>query len=124
MQGSQSEVLETARIIAWTHHEKFNGQGYPIGLHGENIPLEGRIVALCDVWDALISKRPYKEGFPIEKALEIIKSERGQHFDPDLVDIFWDNLDTIVNLREEINARANDLSELKSGVGHNLANSG
>lgn len=124
LQGSQSEVLETARIIAWTHHEKFNGQGYPRGLQGENIPLEGRIVALCDVWDALISKRPYKEGFPIEKALEIIKSERGQHFDPDLVDIFWDNLDTIVNLREEINARANDLSELKSGVGHNLANSG
>ncbi|WP_300667244.1 two-component system response regulator [Desulfoluna sp.] len=83
-----SELLKHARIIALTHHEKWNGTGYPEGLAGEKIPYEGRIVALADVFDALTSKRPYKEAWPIEKALKHIAEEAGAHFDPTLVTAF------------------------------------
>lgn len=74
--------------IALTHHEKFNGKGYPHGLVGTNIPLSGRIVAVADVFDALTSTRPYKEAWPIEKAVALIEREKGQHFDPVIVDAF------------------------------------
>jgi response regulator RpfG family c-di-GMP phosphodiesterase len=87
--GSETTpFLELAQEIVYTHHEKWDGTGYPQGLKGEEIPISGRIMALADVYDALISKRVYKEAFSHEKAKEIIISERGKHFDPDIVDAF------------------------------------
>ena len=83
-----SELLQNARVIALTHHEKWDGSGYPHGLAGEEIPYEGRIVALADVFDALTSKRPYKKAWPIEKALAYIQKEAGSHFDPTLAHHF------------------------------------
>jgi putative two-component system response regulator len=80
--------LDHAKIFAATHHEKWDGTGYPEGLKGETIPLQGRIMALADVYDALISKLPYKEAVSPEEARRIILSEKGAHFDPVLVDIF------------------------------------
>lgn len=82
------ETLEMAAEIAWTHHEKFNGKGYPRGLKADEIPMSGRIVAVCDVYDALRSARPYKAPWPHEKAAGVIFSEAGQHFDPKVVDAF------------------------------------
>lgn len=80
--------LTLAREIAYSHHEKWNGQGYPEGLSGEAIPLSGRLMAIADVYDALITKRVYKPAFPHEKAVAIIIDGRGEHFDPNLVDAF------------------------------------
>lgn len=83
-----SSFLHYAKEIAGAHHEKWNGQGYPRGLQGDEIPLSGRLMAVADVYDALISKRVYKSEFTHEKAVELILSEKGQHFDPDIVDAF------------------------------------
>jgi putative two-component system response regulator len=80
--------LNHARILALTHHEKWDGTGYPSGLKGRNIPLQGRLMAISDVYDALVSRRPYKEAFTHDQAVEIIIDSRGKQFDPDLVDIF------------------------------------
>jgi len=80
--------LKEAQNVIEYHHEKFDGSGYPKGLNGKHIPLEARIFALVDVFDALTSKRPYKEPFSLEKSLEIIVSEKGKHFDPSIVDAF------------------------------------
>ena len=99
---SKAEVLKLAEQIAISHHEKWNGKGYPQGLAGDNIPLAARIVGLVDVFDALTSKRPYKDPFPVEVALDIIKKDRGEHFDPDVVDIFLENIDEIVKIKEEV----------------------
>jgi putative two-component system response regulator len=84
----QSPLLEMATCIAMTHHEWWDGTGYPRGLKGKDIPLEGRITAVADVFDALSSKRPYKPAFPLEKCWSIIQSESGTHFDPAVVDAF------------------------------------
>jgi len=84
----KDSYFKVASDIAYYHHEKYNGKGYPEGLKGEEIPKCARIVAIVDVYDALRSKRVYKDGFSHEKSLEIIKSERGESFDPELVDIF------------------------------------
>lgn len=83
-----TSFLTLAREIAYTHHEKWNGTGYPEGLSGDVIPLAGRLMAIADVYDALISKRVYKPAFPHEKAVAIITDGRGEHFDPELVDAF------------------------------------
>ncbi len=88
---SDHSFLRLAREIAQSHHEKWDGSGYPQGLKGEDIPLGGRLMALADVYDALISKRVYKEALPHEEAVEIIKTGRGTHFDPDVVDAFLDS---------------------------------
>jgi putative two-component system response regulator len=80
--------LETARQIALCHHERWNGLGYPMGLAGEAIPLAARLMALADVFDALICRRHYKEAFPVDVAVSIIVEGRGEHFDPDIVDAF------------------------------------
>ena len=80
--------LNHALLIAGTHHEKWDGTGYPKGLKGDNIPLEGRLMAIADVYDALISERPYKKAFSHEEACKIIVDSAGTHFDPVLVDIF------------------------------------
>jgi len=99
---SKSEILQVAEQIAISHHEKWNGKGYPKGLAGEDIPLTGRIIGLADVFDALTSKRPYKDAFPVEKAIDIIKKERGEHFDPHVVDVFLENIDEILQIKGEV----------------------
>lgn len=98
---SLSEVLNLGGVISLTHHEKYNGKGYPNGLAGDSIPLVGRIAAICDVFDALTTKRVYKDAMGVEEAMAIIKEERGQHFDPELVDLFVANLAAIVAVRDK-----------------------
>jgi putative two-component system response regulator len=80
--------LQNAKLFAGHHHEKWNGTGYPRGLKGEDISLQGRIMAVADVYDALVSARPYKQALPHDSAVEIIKESRGSHFDPNIVDVF------------------------------------
>ena len=86
--GMNMPFLSLAKEIAYSHQEKWNGTGYPEGLSADDIPISARLMAIADVYDALISRRVYKEGMPHEKAVEIIKSERNRHFDPDMVDAF------------------------------------
>ena len=80
---------DIGKIVALTHHEKWDGSGYPRGLRGEDIPLVGRIVAICDVFDALTVRRPYKPAFPLEKAYSILRKSSGSHFDPAVVQAFF-----------------------------------
>ena len=93
-------LLTMARRIALTHHEKWDGAGYPYGLVGEDIPLEGRIVAIADVFDALTSQRPYKPAWTIEATMELLESEAGKHFDPKLVAEFKQILPQVVEIRD------------------------
>ncbi len=86
--GSRVPVIQTAETIARTHHERWDGTGYPDRLSGEDIPLAGRICAVCDVFDALTSERPYKAAWTVEEALDEIREQSGHHFDPRLVDHF------------------------------------
>ena len=88
LSGGSSQLLEVARTIAMTHHEKWDGTGYHQQLKGKQIPLAGRITCICDVFDALISRRPYKEPWPVNKAMAEIKRGSGKFFDPELVDLF------------------------------------
>lgn len=97
----RSRLLDMARIIALTHHEKWDGSGYPHGLRQEDIPLAGRITALADVFDALTSERPYKSSWPVEDAVEYINREAGKHFDPHLVSMFNAALPQILEFRDE-----------------------
>jgi putative two-component system response regulator len=85
-----------AARIAQTHHEKWDGTGYPLGLSGEDIPLEGRIVAVADVFDALSSERPYKKAFSREKSFAILEEGRGKQFDPQVLDAFFARAEDIV----------------------------
>jgi len=96
-----SELMKMAHDVALTHHEKWNGTGYPNGLKGEKIPLVGRLTALADVFDALTSQRPYKEEWTVEKSVALIQSESGQHFDPALVTLFHQNLPEIIKIKEQ-----------------------
>jgi len=97
--GSSSPVLRMAARIALTHHERWDGTGYPLGLAGEDIPIEGRIVATADVFDALSSKRPYKPAFPIEKCFNIMLEQRGKQFDPDVLDAFFARRAEIIEIQ-------------------------
>jgi len=101
LRNPKSEILMVAEQIALYHHEKWNGKGYPHGLSGDSIPLAARIVALTDTFDALTSKRPYKDPYPYEVACDIIKKERGQHFDPAIVDLFLANIDEIGIIKQQ-----------------------
>jgi len=101
LEGHDSNVLKTAYEIALTHHEKFDGKGYPKGLSGKDIPISGRIVAIADVFDALTSERPYKEAWPVEKAVHLIKSEKNKHFDPELVECFLAVLPQIIQIKDK-----------------------
>ena len=83
-----STRLQLGEVIARTHRERWDGTGYPAGLSGEDIPLAGRICAVCDVYDALVSARPYKEAWAVDEAIEEIRSQSGRHFDPRLVELF------------------------------------
>jgi response regulator RpfG family c-di-GMP phosphodiesterase len=86
LKGSDSGLLQLAEVVARTHHERFDGTGYPLGTRGEDIPLEGRITAVCDVYDALVSERPYKHAWSPEDASAEIAAQRGRHFDPRVAD--------------------------------------
>ena len=100
LDSDDSDLMRMARDIALSHHEKWDGSGYPNGLSGEDIPIAGRIAALADVFDALTSVRPYKKAWTVTAAVDLIKENRGQHFDPQLVDIFLRNLPGIEAIRE------------------------
>ncbi len=101
LSGAKRGFLKLAEVVAMTHHEKWDGSGYPRGLKGHDIPLVGRIVTIADVFDALTSKRPYKEAFSLEKSLDIIKEEKGRHFDPQVVEAFLSCLDNILAIKEQ-----------------------
>jgi len=101
LNGSDAEFIKLGEVIALTHHEKWDGSGYPNNLKGVAIPIAGRITAIADVFDALTSKRPYKEAFSVKKSLTIIREGRGSHFDPDVVDAFFAIKDVILLIRAE-----------------------
>ena len=98
--GPTSGYLPLARIIALTHHERWDGNGYPQGLKGRQIPRVGRIAALADVFDALTTARPYKQAFAIDKAFGIIREGIGTHFDPEIVEAFFAIEDEILAIKE------------------------
>jgi hypothetical protein len=103
LRGSSSSILDMAATIARTHHERWDGGGYPRGLRGERIPVEGRIVAIADVFDALTSDRVYRKAFTVEQAIEMMREESGRHFDPQLLDAFLQVLGS-----SQVGARARD----------------
>jgi putative two-component system response regulator len=88
-------------VIALTHHEHFDGSGYPNHLSGSEIPFVGRIAAIADVFDALTSRRPYKSAFPTQKAIDIMLEGRGKQFDPSALDLFLRSLDQVLEIRDE-----------------------
>ncbi len=101
LSGSDAELLKVAAVIAWTHHERFDGTGYPRGLKGAIIPLEGRIAAIADSFDALTTQRVYKPAFSLDHALDLMRKHRGQHFDPELLDTFFNSMDDILRIQKD-----------------------
>ncbi len=95
LKGSPSKYLAMGAIIALGHHEKYDGSGYPTGLHGEDIPIVARIAAIADVFDALVTKRPYKEAWPLEDGIAYLQDQKGKHFDTNCVDAFVANMDRV-----------------------------
>ena len=102
MTHAGSPFLKLAAVIAQTHHERWDGSGYPLGLKGEQIPIEGRIVAVADVFDALNNSRPYKKAFPLERCFEILQNGRGSHFDPQVVDAFFRRRKEISEIKQRL----------------------
>ena len=100
LKGSNQPLLKTASIISMEHHEKWDGSGYPKGLKGKDIHLYGRITAIADVFDALGHDRVYKKAWPLEKILDLFKEGQGSHFDPELIDLFMDNLDEFLSIKK------------------------
>lgn len=117
-QITKTSFLTMGKEIAYHHHERWDGTGYPDGLKGEEIPLSARIVAIADVYDALTSKRPYKEAYTHEKAVEIIASERGKQFDPEIVDAFMENHQVFERIKRffEIEANPETMYDLIEGT--------
>ena len=101
LSGDDSTLLKMAGEIALTHHEKWDGSGYPRGLKGEAIPQAGRIVAVADVFDALISARPYKKAWPVDQAVALLKDGSGSHFDPEVVTAFMERIDDVLAISEQ-----------------------
>ena len=99
LKDSSSSILRLGATIALTHHEKFDGSGYPHGLAGESIPIEGRIVAVADVFDALTSARPYKPAWPMSRAVALLREGRGTHFDPACVDALFHAWDQVLSVQ-------------------------
>ena len=100
LKGSNREILKVAAIVAKHHHEKWDGSGYPSGLYGEDIPIEARITAIADVFDALGSDRCYKKAWKDEDIFTLLKNEKAKHFDPHLVDLFFDNIVEFKKIRD------------------------
>jgi putative two-component system response regulator len=100
LDGARSELLQLAATIALFHHEKWNGTGYPNRVSGQDIPVEGRIAAIADVFDALTSNRVYRKAFHLGEAVDIMVADRGTHFDPELLDLFFDSMDEVVQIMD------------------------
>src|ERR1700740_876060 len=111
VRGSSSTILDMAATIALSHQEKWDGSGYPRGLKGEAIPIEGRIVAVADVFDALTSDRVYRKAFPVEEAVQMMRGQRGRHFDPVVLDAFMEVLSSSGPDARERRSDPNDLVE-------------
>ena len=101
LRTSKREILQAAAIVSYTHHERWDGSGYPLGLKGEDIHIFGRITAIADVFDALTSERVYKKAWSLEEVLKLFNEEKGKHFDPNLIDVFMNNLDEILEIKEK-----------------------
>ena len=101
LRHSKTRLLQIAADIAYMHHEKVDGSGYPRGLKGDEISIYARIVAVADVFDALTSERPYKKAWPVEKAVALLQQEKGRHFDPACVDALLDHLDEVLEIKEK-----------------------
>lgn len=101
LKGGNNKLMDIAAIAALDHHEKWNGKGYPNGKKKEEISIPGRLTAIADVFDALTSKRCYKEAWSYDRTFALIKEERGEHFDPGLVDIFFEHSDKIIAIKEQ-----------------------
>jgi HD-GYP domain-containing protein (c-di-GMP phosphodiesterase class II) len=114
LKGSEAPVLKQSRVVALTHHEKFDGTGYPRGLRGEEIPIEGRITLLADVFDALSSKRIYKEALVEEEVLCILGEGQGSFFDPKILNIFFRRLDAAREIRDRYVDRAEDFHKFRN----------
>ena len=112
LHGAEAEFIKLGEVIALSHHEKWDGSGYPNGEKGQQIPIAGRIVAIADVFDALTSKRPYKEAFPTEVSLAIVKQGRGTHFDPDVADAFFGIQDEIINIKKQHSEDIRNITEM------------
>ncbi len=100
LEEAKAPLFKSGIVIALNHHERWDGSGYPEGKKGEKIPIEARIAALADVFDALTSRRPYKEAFSVEKSLSIIQENSGSHFDPQVVDSFVKSLDSVMEIKK------------------------
>ncbi len=101
LSGSDAELLKVAAVIAYTHHERYDGTGYPRGLRGEAIPVEGRIAAIADAFDALTTKRVYKPAFEISHAVDLMLKHRGEHFDPELLDVFIASTEEVTRIHNQ-----------------------
>ena len=101
LKGSKSKYLKAGGVIAYNHHEKYDGTGYPNGLKGESIPIFGRITAVADVFDALTSSRPYKKAWSLEEAFDFLIEEKSVHFDPKLVDLFLENKNKVIDIHNK-----------------------
>lgn len=101
LRDSPSDYLQTGAIIAQSHHERYDGTGYPHNLYGKEIPIEARIVAVADVFDALLSERPYKKAWDVYKAMDYIREQRGKHMDPDCVDAFFSRISDILKIHNQ-----------------------
>jgi putative two-component system response regulator len=109
--GEPLEFFEIAKDMVYSHHEKWDGSGYPLGLAGNAIPIAGRLMALADVYDALISPRVYKAGMPHHQAAEIITRGKGMHFDPDVVEAFLDLTPEFIEIATQFADSDSDLSQ-------------
>ena len=116
LSNSDSYVIQMAEQIALTHHEKWDGSGYPKGLMGSHIPIWGGISAICDVFDALTSNRPYKTAFSIDESLEILKKSRGTHFDPEICNVFFSIQKEILSIRREYEESFSQEGAKKEGL--------
>jgi len=103
LKGSDGEVLKAASIVAYEHHEKYDGTGYPRGLKGDDIHIYGRITAIADVFDALSHDRCYKKAWELDQILTLFKEQKGKHFDPQLIDLFFENLDKFLEIKDKLN---------------------
>ena len=101
LKSSHRPLLQLAATVAYEHHEKWNGSGYPRKLKGEEIHIAGRITAVADVFDALGSDRVYKKAWEDERIFNLFKEERGKHFDPTLIDLFFENLEEFLKVRDQ-----------------------
>jgi putative two-component system response regulator len=102
LRGSRSSLLDLAAVIARTHHEKFDGSGYPHGLAGAEIPLAGRVAAVADVFDALTCDRVYRPAWAVEQAITWMTEQRGTHFDPSVLDAFFSSMDEVLAIMSDI----------------------